>query len=121
MTESEYQQFVMRQNAKKLGDVPTEHEAYDGPESDLHDEIIDFCRSRGWIYLHGSMAERSHRTLGEPDFVIAADNGRTFYIEVKNKNGKMSPEQLSMMAHLLKLGHTHATVRSMAEFMEVVK
>ena len=45
-------------------------------ESDLHEKIFDECRRRGWIALHGSMAERTCRTLGEPDFVILADGGR---------------------------------------------
>lgn len=44
-------------------------------EAELHEEIFDECRRRGWIALHGSMAERTCRTLGEPDFMILADGG----------------------------------------------
>ena len=33
-------------------------------ESDLHDAIIKFCKHKGWVYLHGSMAYLTRRTLG---------------------------------------------------------
>lgn len=89
-------------------------------EADLHDAIIDHCRSQGWIYLHGSMAERTGRTLGEPDFVILAP-GKVHFIECKSKTGKLSPAQLAMKFHAEKLGHTIHVVRSMGEFLEAVK
>lgn len=90
-------------------------------ESDLHEQIFDYCRQRGWIALHGSMAERTHRTAGEPDFVIIADHGFTFYIEAKSKHGKLSPAQNALRHQADKLGHTFHVVRSFSEFMEVVK
>jgi hypothetical protein len=90
-------------------------------ESDLHDQIIDFCRRRGWIYFHGSMAERTHRTLGEPDFIILASMGRVFFIECKSKNGKPSPAQQAMAAHAKNLGHWISEVRSFQQFLEIIK
>ena len=90
-------------------------------ERDLHEEIFDACRRRGWIALHGSMAERSHRTLGEPDFTILADGGRVLFVECKTRNGKLSPAQAALKFHAEKLGHTVHVVRSLEEFMEVVK
>ena len=90
-------------------------------EADLHDAIIDDCRSRGWIYLHGSMAERTHRTKGEPDFVILASSGRTFLIECKSATGKLSPDQVAMQAHAWKLGHQIQVVRSIEEYLQAVK
>ncbi len=89
-------------------------------EADLHDAIIDHCRRRGWVYLHGSMAERTHRTQGEPDFIILADAGRVFFIECKSATGKLSPAQSAMQAHAAKLGHTVHVVRNFAEFQQVV-
>ena len=85
----------------------------------MHDAIIDHCRSQGWIYLHGSMAERTGRTLGEPDFVILAP-GKVHFIECKSATGKLSPAQVAMKFHAEKLGHMVHVVRSMTEFLKVV-
>jgi hypothetical protein len=62
-------------------------------EADLHEEIFDECRRRGWIALHGSMAERTCRTLGEPDFVILADGGRVLFVECKSGAGNFHPRK----------------------------
>jgi len=90
-------------------------------EARLHEEIFDECRRRGWIALHGSMAERTHRTQGEPDFVILADGGRVFFVECKSRTGKLSPAQAALKFHAEKLGHTVHVVRSLEEFVEVAK
>ena len=90
-------------------------------EADLHEEIFDECRRRGWIALHGSMAERTCRTLGEPDFVILADGGRVLFVECKTKTGKLSPAQAALKFHAEKLGHTVHVVRSLGQFLEVAK
>lgn len=95
--------------------------ADEGREADLHDAIISECRRRGWVFLHGSMATATHRTAGEPDFTIAADDGQTFYIECKSRIGKLSPAQSAMKAHLEKLGHQYHVVRSLEEFLEIVQ
>jgi hypothetical protein len=91
-----------------------------GREADLHEQIMDWCRGRGWIFFHGSMAERTHRTEGEPDFVILGDAGRFFLVECKTATGKLSPAQVAMVAHAAKLGHTISVVRSMADFLAAV-
>ena len=89
-------------------------------EAELHEEIFDECRRRGWIALHGSMAERTCRTLGEPDFVILADGGRVLFVECKSRAGKLSPSQAALKFHTEKLGHAVHVVRSMEEFFSVV-
>ena len=89
-------------------------------ESDLHEEIFDECRRRGWIALHGSMAERTSRTLGEPDFVILADGGRVLFVECKSRSGKLSPAQAALKHHAEKLGHTVHVVRSLEDFLELL-
>jgi len=90
-------------------------------ESDLHNDIISYCKSKGWIYLHGSMAAATHRTLGEPDFEILADHGRVFFVECKSKDGKLSTDQLGFAMHAQKLGHEVHLVRSMEDFRKVVE
>lgn len=89
-------------------------------EAELHEEIFAECRRRGWIALHGSMAERTCRTLGEPDFVILADGSRVWFVECKTKTGKLSPAQAALKFHAEKLGHTVHVVRSLEEFFAVV-
>jgi len=88
-------------------------------EADLHSEIFNECRRRGWIAFHGSMSERTHRTAGEPDFVILADSGRLLMVECKTATGKLSTEQQAMIAHAKKLGHTIHVVRSISEFLSL--
>lgn len=89
-------------------------------EASLHEEIFDECRRRGWIALHGSMAERTCRTLGEPDFVILADGGRVLFVECKSRIGKLSPAQVALKHHAEKLGHTVHVVRSMEDFLKLL-
>lgn len=90
-------------------------------EGNLHDEILVECRNRGWIAFHGSMAHRTYRTEGEPDFIILAAAGRTIAVECKARMGKLSPAQIGIIAWAKKLGHTIHVVRSMAEFREAIK
>ena len=90
-------------------------------ESGLHDQIREFCASHGWIALHGSMAHRAMRTLGEFDFTILADGGRVFFVEAKRKGGKLSPVQTQMKAWAEKLGHKVSVCTTMAEFHESIK
>src|SRR5512146_2355709 len=66
-------------------------------EGDLHNQILDECRRRGWIAFHGSMAKATARTLGEPDFTILADGGRKFFVECKSKTGKLSLYQIALI------------------------
>ena len=89
-------------------------------EADLHEKIFDECRQRGWIALHGSMAARTCRTLGEPDFVILADRGRVLFVECKTRTGKLSPAQAALKHHAGKLGHPVHVVRSLEEFLKLL-
>ncbi len=99
-------------------------------ESELHEQIFAECRRRGWIALHGAMSERTHRTAGEPDFVILANaddhlpsylaRPRVFFVECKTRTGKLSPEQSAMIHHVAKLGHAIHVVRSFEEFLKLL-
>lgn len=89
-------------------------------EKDLHNQIFNECRRRGWIAFHGSMAERSHRTLGEPDFIILQPVGNLLMVECKTRTGKLTIEQQAMIAHAAKLGHKIHVVRSLAEFLNLL-
>ena len=107
---------LRRLNSHLFGPVPSAGTAEVGREAELHEAIFDECRRRCWIALHGSMAERTCRTLGEPDFVILADGGRVLLVECKSRTGKLSPAQFALKHHAEKLGHTVHVVRSLDEF-----
>ena len=90
-------------------------------ESDLHESIRKELAARGWIGFHGSMAHRSRRTVGEPDWIILGDTEQFWMIECKTKTGKLSPAQEGLRAWARKLGHEVHVVRSMAEFLLVIE
>lgn len=85
-------------------------------ESDLHESIRKECLRRGWLAFHGSMAHKTFRTEGEPDFVILCDGGKVLLVECKTRKGKLSIEQAGIHAWAAKLGHSIHTIRSMEEF-----
>lgn len=115
MTVSEYLAHEAKHNpqAKPTGGV--------SDESELHREIIAECKRRGWICFHGSMAHKTFRTAGEPDFQIFADGGRTFLIECKTATGKLTTEQQGIIAWAKKLEHTIHVVRSFEEFLYAIR
>ena len=110
MTSAEYQQYLARF-------CPPTHNVQWTAERELHEQILDECRRRGWIAFHGSMTHRTHRTIGEPDFVILADRGRCLLVEVKGTSGKVTAEQAALHAWAAKLDHTVHVVRSLTEFL----
>ena len=89
-------------------------------EAELHEQIRQDVANRGWIGLHGSMAHKTYRTVGEWDWVILADRGRLFLIEVKTTTGKLTAEQLGMKVWAEKLGHGADVVRTFEEYLTVV-
>ena len=110
---------LRRLNPHLFGPVPTAGTAGVGREAELHEAIFDECRRRCWIALHGSMAERTCRTLGEPDFVVLAGGGRVLFVECKTRTGKLSVAQAALKHHAEKLGHAVHVVRSLQEFLEL--
>jgi hypothetical protein len=111
---------LRRLNPHLFGPRPCARTGGVSHEAELHEEIFDECRQRGWIALHGSMAERTCRTLGEPDFVILADGGRVLLVECKSRSGKLSPAQAALKHHAEKLEHTIHVVRSLGEFLKLL-
>jgi VRR-NUC domain len=90
-------------------------------EGELHNDILAECRKRRWVVFHGAMNERSHRTVGEPDFIILADNGRVIFVEAKTRTAKLSPEQRAICHVAYVLGHTVHVCRSFNEFLKVIE
>ena len=99
---------------------PKQHTSKTGvdKESDLHADIIQYCRSKGWLFFHGAMCAETHRTEGEPDFLIFRPGG-FLLVECKTRTGKLSIAQQSVSAQAKQLGHTVHIVRSMEEFLKL--
>lgn len=116
--------WLNAQMAKRSAAIQKACDADSGPvevEADLHSDIMAACRARGWKAFHGSMAESTRRTLGEPDFVILCDAGQLLLVEAKSRTGKPSKDQQLVHAHASRLGHTVHIVRSMKEFEKVCR
>jgi hypothetical protein len=90
-------------------------------EGELHDQILSDCKRRLWPVCHSRMDARTTTALGCPDFVIAADNGRVFWIECKTAKGKLTPEQMGWRMLLERLGHKFAVCRSFEDFLAVIE
>jgi len=88
-------------------------------ESDLHADVESELIHRGWLYFHGSMARKTYRTAGEPDFIICAPGGRLIMVECKARNEKQETAQLGVALHAERLGHKVWVVRNFREFLNV--
>lgn len=100
---------------------PVPADADETSEAALQDAIVKFCKHKGWICNYSPMCFRTRRQIGEQDFTIRADGGRVFFIECKTAKGKLTSEQLGLALWAEKLGHKIHLVRSVAEFLKVVR
>jgi hypothetical protein len=119
ITALQFLEMQQRVSKNKLRDAPLPP-ADDGPESKLQGFIREYCAERKWPCLCGSMAEATHRTLGELDFTIPMPEGRTLFIECKRKGGKLSAAQWDMMVWLRLLGHEAYMVDSREHFLKII-
>lgn len=92
-----------------------------GRESDLHKLILAECGRRNLLAFHGSTAHRTHRTEGEPDFVILLPNGRLLLVECKTHTGRLSDPQIEVMTRAALLQHRIYVVRSFPDFHSVLR
>lgn len=95
--------------------------AGEGRESDLHKFILAECGRRNLVAFHGSTAHATHRTLGEPDFVILLPGGRVLLVECKTRSGRLSEDQIEVMTRAALLQHRIHVVRSFSEFHSVLR
>jgi hypothetical protein len=119
MTSEEYQALIARQ-AHAAGvlkpDLPPPKPAKPVRESALHKLILAECHRRNLLAFHGSTAHRTHRTEGEPDFVILLPGGRVLLIECKTATGQLSDAQVDVTARAALLGHRVYLVRCFEDF-----
>ncbi len=104
--------------AKNRGGRPqtSEFQAADD-EGNLQEDIIAYCRSRGWWVDFSRMDKKTTRPAGAPDLLVWADGGRMFACECKRKGGKLRPEQLGVKLMLEKLGHRYMLITSLQQFI----
>ena len=113
----EYEAFLARRAASRQPDsVGGTHG--EQRESKVRAEVIEYCRTQGWLVFSGTTAHATGRTVGEPDLTIAASGGIVFFVELKSASGKLRPEQAAVATWLNKLGHKWLLIRSVREFME---
>ena len=87
---------------------------------DLHVPIMKDLRARGWMFDYKDPTRRTGSTLGVPDFLVWADNGRFFSVECKTAVGGLSKDQNRFKTLIEALGHRYHVVRSMAGWHRVV-
>lgn len=113
--------YESRQQGKLVPTTAADDATPDGQEEKLCQAIIRYCDARRWICAR-SRPDRPTTTMpGWPDFTILADGGRLFFVECKTRTGKLSPAQLGFHGWAERLGHRVHVVRSVGEFLEVVK
>lgn len=89
-------------------------------ESELHDDIIRLCKSRGWYYVRSRMDKRTTQAVGVPDFIIAADGGKSIWIECKAKGNKPTNEQLATITFLKAKGHVAGICYNMTDVAKLI-
>jgi hypothetical protein len=124
ISRDQYNEMVTRLESNKLraGNVTAQipGDAAEREIEELHYPILQWCKDQGAAYIRARSDMMSTIQRGAPDFTIF-HQGRVFLIECKSRTGKLKPEQIgwAMMAERNKF-QVHV-VRSMAEFMEIVK
>lgn len=104
---------------KQAALIPTD----DQREEELHDMIISWCRRQDpqIPFGHGSMAHKTRRTPGEPDFYILMPRGKLLMVECKTGEGVLSEDQKGFIAAADKVNHVVWVVRTYLEFLRVVQ
>lgn len=70
--------------------------------------------------LVGKFLKEEGLMPGSPDLVFALENGATFWLEMKNRIGRLSDDQLGMAARLERIGHSVGVAHSVEEALEVL-
>lgn len=89
-------------------------------EGDLHDKVESELKRRRWFYVHSRLDKPTTNQVGAPDFIIAAPNGKVFWIELKKHGGKLSKEQNITRHCLLALGQAYEVVYSFKQFVNFI-
>lgn len=123
ISSAEFAQMLARTSKGKLSESSSQFQACSrevGRDS-LHSQIEAYCRQKMWPYVHSRTDLRSTTIPGTPDFIIAADGGRVFWIECKTRLSKQTDEQKGFEVLLEMNGHKYHLVRSLGDFVAAVE
>lgn len=84
-------------------------------ESEIHDYILSYCHSRGWLAIHSRMDRRTTTAKGISDFICITPKTVVF-VECKMPGKKPTPEQRAFLTAIRVLGWPNAVVHSIDEF-----
>lgn len=112
------QQLEEYQARRTVETEPTPCAADPGPEKDLQAKAEKFCRERGYHFFHDR--SQGANAPGQTDLVIAMPKGRTVWVELKSKSGRLSADQKRVRMILSALGHEWHEVRSYRQFVCLV-
>ncbi len=90
-----------------------------GTEKDLHSQIESDLRGRRWLYVHSRTDQKTTTAKGVPDFICFPPNGKGFFVEVKTRVGKLTPEQQAFKFVAELSGYRYEIVRSFKEWLQV--
>jgi len=102
------------------GDKPITTTEVENIESSFQKKIVDWLTERGWQFVRSRMDRPTTTEIGVPDFIIAAPGGITFWVECKARTNKPSNAQRGWAKQLQMLGHKHAFVWNMTDFLTAV-
>jgi hypothetical protein len=121
ITPFQYQQMLARTSAVKRvnAEIAASTEPVIQSESDLHDQIIEECKNRGWLYVHSRMDKPTTTACGVTDFIIATTDGRTLWIECKREGVKLTPEQRATIHWLERNRQLVGVVYSFQNFLGI--
>lgn len=88
----------------------------------LRQQILDYCAQQwpAWLVISARTDERSTIAVGAHD-VTCFMPGAVKMFELKKKDGKVTKEQQIWIHQMATLGHTVHVIRSMEEFLTIVK
>lgn len=93
-------------------------EPEDLAEAKLQNRIETHCREKGLYCFHDR--SRGRNNPGHPDLVVSLPGGRTVWVELKSKHGRLSEDQKRVRLMLLRNGAEWHEVRSFKHWLEIV-
>lgn len=120
ISEAQFREMLARTERARFRGAASGDEESPELESQLHQDIHDYCRSKGWAVIHSRMDCKTTTAKGVPDFIISMP-GRVAFVECKRKRNKPTPEQLAFLCHVRHHGHIAGVVYSMEEFIALTK
>lgn len=113
----EYQARQDARSAKTKPNLPPVVD--DQPERVLQNRVEAYCQENALYAFHDR--SRGKNTPGHPDLIIAMPGGRTLWLELKSKTGRLSSDQARVRLMLMALGHEWHEVRSYRQFLALLQ